>query len=347
MSSQLSLHGTRFLQDAFAPPDFQIPRAQGVPDAFCGDVLIKEHFYSGSFVTGTAVQDTVIVVPPTPGVAYTIDTIWPANVAVPSVQTFAAVPFNDTQTFFPYLAESRNVVKFRYNSLCVELIPLTAPLQSTGSISVIKFPVGYDLNSGKMSGDGGITTLFNKSPYVQPTLSGAYSVSTHRDPSWDFEDVVVEWSAVNPSGTTIMGSVDNGVYNVQYVSSLLPATPPFTGFGDFDAIGIRLSGMAAASSYSIRVWATIEYQVNPGGTLIEYTVKSPDEDKMAMALYKTMAETIPMAVPHAQNASFWKSLMNIISTGLSSLGTLVSGPWGLAASGAGTLASAFGNMMKD
>jgi len=348
--NSISPAGIDFLKDAFAPPDFPSPQSRGVPDAFAGKSLIKDHYFSGTITTGTAVQDTIILVKPTPGEALSFTNTWPAgNPAPPLPSIFIPYEFNDSNATFPNDLESVNLVKYRYLSLCVEVIPLAAPLSTSGAIAITKAVLAYDETVGLMTGGNAITTLFNKAPYVQPTLAGAYSVAIHQDPDWAFKPVYFAWSQRNPIGSELLGSAETssglpGNWSINYTPGV--GVPSFTGIGDHESIFIRLTGCPAATVFSVRVWAAVEYIPNEAGMLIEYAHQSPVEDKLALRAYELMADNIPIAVPHAQNASFWKTLLGIFSGGLSLLGN-IPGPWGLAAKAGSIFSGTLGSLIPD
>lgn len=83
--------------------------------------------------------------------------------------------------------------------------------------------------------------------------------------------------------------------------------------GDMDSIIVVVNTPASATNTAvIKVWACVEYKVNPSSILYDYAGDSPPLDEAAMKAYRDIAKQIPVAVRAEQNAEFWDRVKNII-----------------------------------
>lgn len=328
--------GLAFLQDAFAPPDFQQLEVYGVPDKYVGKTVTKQHLFSGTVTMDSeAGIDTIVLVAPVPGYAYFA--AQGAAGAPAASLTFEGVAFLDAPSDFGNTPDEAafNYSKFRVVALSTEINIISNPLTTSGSISASRIPMELEpqtVHDGThlqylISGNRGIDATLFRADYIKPSHVGAYSVSIHDQPDWEFKPILTELGQIR--------SVDNSDAGFLMTSNGLQG---ITGMGDHDTLVFRLSGQEPSTKFSIQVWMTVEYQIQPNSALAAFAHASPGEDPIAMHHYRTMAASLPPAVPSRENAGFWNMLSGIVSGAGSFLGKVLPGPFGLIASGVGAAA---------
>ena len=58
-----------------------------------------------------------------------------------------------------------------------------------------------------------------------------------------------------------------------------------------------------------------------------------------MKVYRELINSLPIAVPAADNANFWQRVLSIIRT-ISGVGAMIPGPYGMISSGVNTITGA-------
>jgi len=328
--------GMAFLQDAFAPPDFQQLEVYGVPDKFVGKTICKQHMYSGTVTMDSeAGIDTIVIVPPVPGYAYFAAQIPQGEAA--DEATFEGVSFFDAPVDFGTTVGSTsiNYSKFRVVALSCEINIVSNPLTTSGSIAVARTPMSLDPQATSLgtamtylvTGNKGIDATLAQAQYIKPSHIGAYAVAIHDQPDWEFKPIL--------TGLGQIRSVDDSDADFLMTSN---GAQGISGIGDHDTLVFRLSGQEPSTKFAIQVWMTVEYQVQPNSALVAFAHASPGEDPMAMHHYRCMAQAIPPAVPSRENAGFWNMLSGVVSGVGSFLGKVLPGPFGAIASGVGAAA---------
>jgi len=339
----MSKAGRDFLKCAFAAPDFNTDPGQGIPDSFQGKTLVRKDVTTSS-VSATANRDTFYLIAPTPGVSY-----WKTDTAPGALPTAAnfwtpvyapgfATLFGATGSAGS-AARSNEVSMFRYASMCVGLYPTSNLMQFAGSITSWKIPlrmqqstylvslgttpaVSVSQQGWMINGLDG-TALVSPDNYAGTFIEGLYSQSTCNEPDFEFSPVLEGLYTCpllgNPGGNPNQqfGSFDGDVL----------------GLGNMDAIVIRVSSPAAAvNNFILKTWACIEYRVNPNSALYQSAKDSPPLDEVALAAYRKVATSIPVAVPYHQNAHFWERVQKILGAFLQGA-SLAPGPLGAFATG--------------
>jgi len=335
-----SADGQAFLRCAFAPPDFSMESVAGVPDTFTGQTLIKKHRYTSSLQFGAG-TDTYLLLTGTPGVAY-----WEVNTAIGAgflaTTAMNANNYADYSSLFGTLGQEANqVTKFRTISQAVEITPTVNEMTWTGSITAWKAPVTQLLRTGTASFDYSVTGLQSmnantNSQFVGSFKDGIYMLSGNAEPDFEFKNILENQSKM-PVAT---GVPDFGQ---------LVGAPSVPGLSDLEAIIIKISIPAGSPNMTavMRVWACVEYQVNPSSVLIEYTRSSPAYDPIALAKYREVLKQLPIAVTCKDNVSFWEFVKRILSSSsaIAGVASAFPGPYGQAAGGYSTMAAALASLI--
>jgi hypothetical protein len=273
---------------------------------------------------------------------------------VPNTQ-FIGNAYPDAGTMFGDATGAANnttnlVNKYRYISNHIEIIPTINQNHWSGSIQAWKLPVTFSVrNYGGTVTTGGLTyanDLYtitglsatnsnNANQYSAPFNLGIYSGCYSAEPTFDFKEIPERLNQVPAT----MGTGDFG----QLVPDI--AVKAFTGLDNgFECLYIKISGMSDnLNTCLIKTWACVEYQCVPGSMIYEFTSFSPDQDEVAMRLYRGVIKGLPIGVSFTDNANFWQRVLNIIK-GVSSFGSRFPGPPGLISSGVNSVANGLEQM---
>lgn len=334
----LSSDGVAFLKCAFAPPDFQASRIQGVPDSFEGQSLVKKHRLIKA-TTFAAKKDVYYILAPVPGVAYFKAEV-DAGVPIAGTTAFQAESYSDLQSLFGADVNGQQaadiVTKFRFVSNHFELVPTTNAMSWTGTVQAFKIMLTTSIAQGQPAGDNislnglqGCNNT-NANQYTGPFNLGVYTGAYNQASTFEFQSIIE--NTFNLPRVLDVSAGDFG----QLVGS-----PYIPGFDQqFETVCIKVSGVGANTNDTaiVKTWACVEYIINPGSGLYEYTTFSP-RDEQAVAVYRKIIQELPIGVCYLDNASFWKRILEIIRSVSGGLSVLP-GPYGMAASGVHTLTSA-------
>jgi len=322
-----TVDGLAFLKCAFAAPDFESDSAAGVPDEYSGRTLTKKHRYISTFTGGAT--DTFFLLLPTPGVAYWT-AIAPAGTFPGANILWTPVYYSDTAAMFPAGQETLAVEKFRYISNCFELMCTSNATTWSGSLTTWKFPisivadqdVGTAPNTTMTYSVKGLHSVGAVGPnnFITPSNMGVYVVACHDQPSWSFAPII--------SGITAMpaaiGTADYG----QLAGRVM-------GMGDMTGVVVKVS--APNTSFVVKSWACVEYQLNTANNLYDFTRTSPMYDELSLATYRRICLELPIAVNYFNNESFWERILNLIIKG-SRIGSVLPGQYGAISSGVNMVA---------
>lgn len=342
LKERMSSDGVAFLKCAFAPPDFQATRIGGVPDNFEGQSLVKKHRYIQA-TSFAANQDVYYILAPVPGYAYFTASV-AAGSGITNATVFTGVPYSDLQTLFGTDANGKQaadiITKYRFVSNHFELVPTTNAMSWTGTIQAFKIMVASSVAQGAAAGDLlNLTGLqgcnnTNANQYTGPFNLGVYTGAYNQASTFDFQMVVENQPSLPRSLDTANG--DFGQFQ---------GTPYIPGLDNqFETTCIVVSGVGSNTDNTaiIKTWACVEYIINPGSGLYEYTTFSP-RDEVAMQVYRKLIQELPVGVCYLDNANFWKRVLEIIRTISGGL-SLVPGPYGLAAGGVNSIANAISQL---
>lgn len=335
--------GRNFLKCAFAAPDFNTDPGQGIPDSFEGKTLVRKDVTT-SAVSATAGKDTFYLIAPTPGVSY-----WYVEVATGTLpltsDSWKPVYVPGFDSLFGVTgsagAKSRadQLTMFRYASMCVGMYPTSNLMQFAGSVTAWKIPLRmqqatYNVNVATtpvvnisqlgwiVNGLDGVSKV-SPDNYAGTFIEGLYSQSVCNEPDFEFQPIL-EGLYECP----LLGS--SGGNPGQQYSNL---SGDVLGVGLMDSIVIRVASPAAAvNNFILKTWACIEYRVSPNSAFYQSAKDSPPLDELALAAYRKVAMSIPVAVPYHQNAHFWERVRRILEATLSGA-SMVPGPIGELATG--------------
>lgn len=340
---KLSLAGTNFLKCAFASPDFGVDPGQGIPDKYSGKTIgIKDCFTSA--INFPAGQDTFICIAPVPGYAYFMQSV--ATGALPT--NLVGVRFPSYQTNFGTAVASANPVemnisnfqRFRYASLAAGVYPTSNLMQFAGSISVWKGDINLNVTSGSvlipptltpgtqtgaafnmLQGGECVSSLVPRDNYTESFIKGAYSMALDRTGEFDWTNFW--WDTA---------------YNDYFAPNQLSFTQadtasPLPGWGNMETIIIKVSApTGAVDSANLKIWNCLEMQVNTSSNLYQFAGTSPPLDELALETYSRIRNELPVAVPCADNAGFWRRVLGIIR-GVAGFASVIPGPIGLIGQG--------------
>lgn len=336
----LSLAGRRFLACAFAPPDFNLDPGQGIPDSYDGKALMRKHVLTKP-ITFTAAKQTMILIAPVPGMAYFWAETAPGTSF--SATAFTGVAMPGYSTLFPSTTNTNsNVTSFRYASMCAGLYPSGNLTTMAGSIQVYKAKLSLTNSYLQLAF---ATTPAVTVPMTTPTIEGlecldtippnnfacnfadgCFTQSVCNQPDFEFRPITEGYANLP------VGSITTAQANM-YTSLNAPATTSITGLGDMDAICILVNSPAAAVNPAIlKIWACIEYQPNSASALYEFSNTSPARDDLALAAYRGIANSIPVAVRAVENANFWARIKAMLNKVLGAT-SYIPGPIGAASAG--------------
>jgi len=305
----LTLDGRRFLRAVFAPYDFDQSGCRGVPDEYRGPAFVVQ-MRNQSTVNLTAGNKTFIAVLPTPQVAF-----WQAS----GTSATAATQYGPS--VYPDATPlAAACVSWRVIGMEVEVKHFGAFLNASGMITVAKAPVKI-MHSGAKAilGAGntevpsvdGLSQGFSGSssaPHVVfPITQGCYAVATHSG-AWDFTPNM-DWPDNIPPAPGAGGTqaVTDGVL----LTSAIP-TFPFLGLDDhMSSILITVDpGNSATNTAALTIETTMLIEIQPqlNQILAKLVAQAPEHDPAALELYERLAQSMPVAVRAAENASFWERI---------------------------------------
>jgi hypothetical protein len=348
----MSEPGLAFLKCAFALPDFNTDKGKGIPDRFEGKVLPRKDVLTES-ISFQAGKDTFILVAPTPGIAY-----WEAKVdsgKFPDKDTvFNAVPFAGFTNLFgtSSTARANQVSAFRYAAINVGLYPTSNMMQFAGSVTVWKCPIKMStvqfastatpivpLLSHNVVGLSGVQSV-GQDNYAESFIKGMFAQTICNEPDFEFHDILEGIQTLPPANVAA-----DAKFGQEFKLSAGDETVSgLVGWGDMDTIVIRVTTpTGAVNSAILKAWACVEYRPNPNAVSYQFATDSPPYDEVALAQYRNVARSIPVAVGAAQNATMWERVKSIIRSSLS-FASMVPGPIGVAASGLSGLSELFSGM---
>jgi hypothetical protein len=349
MRPGLTEAGVAFLKCAFASPDFSVDPGKGIPDQFHGRTLsIKD--CQTTALSFTANTDTYIVVAPIPGFAY-----FKAEVPIGTDPTvFTGVPFTTYLTNFGDGTDAQNnFSKFRYASIAAGLYPTSNMMQFSGSIQSWRVDLNLSDNMSSIystgtgtSGQGGVvsrriqgltgvTTLAPRDNYSGSFINGAYTFGFDKTQDFEWQDFC---SAT--AYATAYTQPATGAPTIVGKSLQAPVSYRLTGLGNTNTIVYKVSTPPGAVNTSlIRVWNCIELQPDTNSNLFQFSGVSPPHDPLAIEAYSRMKMRFPVAMPAADNARFWETVVRVFKE-VTGVGMLLPGPIGVISGGLNTAASA-------
>lgn len=330
--------GMNFLKCAFAPPDFTSTQVSGVPDSFRGNTLLKKHRLVAS-TTFTSTYDYYFILAPIPGVAY-LAGVTLQGVPVAAATVFNAVNYSDFSALFPSAATASSIVSsFRFISNHFELICTSNQMVWSGAISTFKLPIQVNNRTGGAANVGDLITMTgldginstNANMYNGTFYDGVFTYCFNNAATFNFTNVI-ESTSNFPAG------VDAQDFGQFLGNTFLP------GFDNsFEALVVKVSGISANETATIKTWACVEYKPSPSSSVYEYSTPSPPEDDTTMRMYREIALSIPVAVPFRENANFWQRVLSIIRS-LAGAGAMVPGPVGMISGGVSSIATGISNL---
>lgn len=327
--------GEGFLKAAFGRTDFRDIRCSGVPDKHSGRTIAITHETTFQLTNSPPFATTIypyvyILQIPTPGVAfYWCGTATPISTITTTVNFFPYF-YPSALAMFPVADVSSNVSAFRYIASGLEITNTANLFSVQGGLTFARFPVSAMIDSaqtGSISnslkvtfvGLDGINGVDIRPDFSSNVVDGAMAVAVNTQPDWEFTPVMPLGVA---GGSTVTQFIPARLSNFTfYLNQLLTTSAATNGFylglGNTDALCFALSGLdGSGQSFSVRSWATIEYQVPQTSIYWELTTASPPHDPLALETYEKLASLMPPAVKRAENANFWTRLIAALKTGL-------------------------------
>lgn len=343
-SAKFTPDGIAFLKCAFAPPDFSVNKIGGVPDTYEGNSLVKKH----RLITPTTFannKDYYIWLAPIPGVSYLIAEV-AAGAPVVETTKFTPVYYSDYNSMFGTNTDgtesSKIVTKYRFVSNHIELVPTVNQMQWSGSIQCFKIPCTLQVRQGHVVGAGtneiySITGLeacnsTNSSQYSGPFFNGVYSGCYSQNCDFEFQPII------EGLGPAVPRNVEAN-YDFGQIDGRIPGLD-----NGFECLIVKISGISTNQDAAlIKTWACVEYQVQPGNSLYEFTTASPC-DPVALVAYRKLIYELPIGVSYMDNESFWRRILQIlknVSGGLS----MIPGPYGAVAGGVNMITTGISDLL--
>jgi hypothetical protein len=335
---RLTPQGLNFLKCAFAPPDFSYTGDVGIPDNNPTRRLLQRHRLVSPY-TFTAGRDAYILVAPTPGVAYWVCEVTAGSPIVEG-SVFTPVFYPEATTLFPNATRSASIVNsFRYVNSCFELVPTANQMTWSGNIqswkSVLKMMERPGTSTGAAN-SWAITGLeacngTNADMYIAPYTKGLYTMATKDSTAFEFSPIIEGTTTV--PGTFLAGT-DFGT-----LASFC------CGMGQHDTIFTKISGVTANQTGILKVWACVEYTPLAGTVIYPYSHAGAPQDPLALELYNELAKMLPIGVCYEDNEAFLRRVLNLIRN-ISGPLSILPGPYGLAATGVNSIASAIQQLVE-
>lgn len=335
---QLSPAGVNFLKCAFAPPDFAFTGDMGIPDKSPNRRLLKRHRLVTPF-TFAAGTDYYFLILPTPGVAAWSFNL-PAGTVVPASAGFDAIKYSDFSSLFGAggaAGDEADIVNaFRYVSNAFELVPTANEMTWSGSVQMWKAPIRCVSRSGLTNAQQyaltGVESVngTNADMYVDKFTRGGYTLAAKNTAEFEWSDILENQN--NLPTNVITPGVDFGRLQGGTTGSVC-------GIGNMDAIVVKVSGVDADETCILKFWSCVEYQVNAGTAVYDYSHAGPPCDDLALELYNEIAKTLPVGVSYLDNEAFWQRVLKIIRSASGGL-SLIPGPYGAAFGGVNAIATA-------
>lgn len=320
--------GLSFIKAASCPADFQVGEFVGIPDEFDGHVVTKTDALVAAGPTFTEGADGYILLLPIPGVAYLY-----GEHTTPTHISFTPVFYPNNDTVFPAAYTDKNFNKFRYGAQAMEIIPTVNAMTWTGSVQVFRGPI--DMTTSAFAPGGMYTSitgpenlLWSSLPdVVHPFNHGCYCVARHTEADHPFRPIVSRtlYSELSlpPAGVTMTWGI--------------AGDEAFTGLGNMEAVLYKIPMYSAAGNqYTIRTWASLEYQVATSSLYYQFTHPSPAYDPLAIAMLRRLFNEIQVCVPYYENDGLWNKIWTWLSRATTAL-SFVPGPVGEIAGGASTM----------
>jgi len=328
---RITQSGFNFLKCAFAPPDFSNTGVTGVPDQFRGPTLLKKHRLVSQLALSAA-NDYYILLAPVPGFS-----VFTAAVAtgtpIVAGTVFLGTPYSDfTNLFATPTTVADQVNSFRFISNHIEVISNNNQMTWSGNISVFKMPIKVSFRAA------GVTSLAdqiqitglqsvnstNANMYNGKLYDGAFSYAFSSSSTFNFCEILENLIQIPMAADTS----DFGILGTTGV------TVPIPGFDNgFETVLVKISGMNQAQSVTLKTWACVEYTPLDTSALYEYSNISPQYDAAAMAAYREIALSLPIAVPVVMNAGMWERVLRILRS-ITGIGSALPGSYGAISAGA-------------
>nr|UQE85432.1 putative capsid protein [Mayzas noda-like virus] len=314
----MSQDGLAFLKCAYASLDFEASQAHGVPDQYQGKSLTMDNATNVS-LTPAAGKTSYIVVLPTPGVAYwycAVDgdgvpdktTVWTPKYDKsfnPTTGLFGESTNQEETPPLDPIDRASSVTKFRYIANSLEITSTASPNTTSGSIVLWKGDLAMSLGvqntattsncEYNLNGADFVVSVPRKH-YTGAVADGVYSLAFNNN-------VDFEWSPILSGITRIPSIGDSPDTNSATFGAW---NGDFVGFGSLQALCARISiPEGAISNLVLDVRSCVEYQPNTNSIVDLYCGTSANHDAVAMQAYHTIAKTLPIAIPRAENDGFW------------------------------------------
>lgn len=337
-----------FLKCAFAPPDFAVDPGMGIPDQYTGKTLMmKHHATINSDIPANSRRYYLFM--PVPGVAFYYYDGKSVENSPPSNAVFTPFYFPDAQLIFPASGQA-NATRFRYASTAAGVYAMGNEFNTSGSIRIWKTRASLDefhsrfvvtdkggVDRSLVSGVRYLTGVDMDIPrtesFVTRAIQGGYTMAANNSVDFEFSDVMPKCLNL-PEDVLTDGS---GTSDTNQKYRFIGGIP---GFGNMDVICLTVDNPSttAQTSFMIRTWACVEYQICSRSPLYAFAGMSAPYDPMALAMYREIAVKLPPAVPSAENADMWRRISNMMRSLFGGL-SFVPGPVGLIAGGADAVVS--------
>jgi hypothetical protein len=326
----LTIGGRQFLQSVLAPYDFAQVGCGGLPDEFSGPsfTVVQRQLVN---ITQIAGKDYYLMIAPTPQSMY-----WSNaqndGVALTGDSVFNAHKFADLSVFSESNTSPQVVDNARVIGMTLEIKCVSPKLTAAGSISVARGEVRVETRSrpqaittlggtvgstlsvvGPVSLANGITSAAN---FTGPVAGGCFAVARHVGP-WTFSPGLEASSGGGAVAIPDVGTSGEGISDGQLVYPT-SSGQTFDWFdNNMETLMVRISAGASnntLAAFTFEVMMVVECRPALNTAFAKIAAPSPPEDRLAMEMYERLVQNMPIAVPAAANANWWRNILAIAKT---------------------------------
>jgi hypothetical protein len=338
--------GQAFLKCAFASPDFSVDPGKGIPDNFHGRTLAVKDCYTTA-LGFTPDTDTYLLVAPVPGYAY-----FRAEVPIGNNPlNFVGVPFPTyTTNFGSGTDRENNFSKFRYASMAAGLYPTSNFMSFAGSIQAWRVDLNLAENQReavnsvgppavmdqylqkRIQGLQGVVPMAPRDNYSESFIKGAYTFAFDKSQDFEWNDFVSAENYLQSNNVSDKQLSFDGFHRL-------------TGLGNVNSIVYKISTPLGATNTAIfRMWNCIELQPDTNSGLFQFSGVSPPLDDLALNTYHALKMRFPVAMPCAENAKFWETVLRVLQE-VSRAGAYLPGPAGVMSGGLSTIVNSIAGLV--
>jgi len=365
---RMSGDGYRFVKCSYGMADSSVDAGRGIPDMFDGrTVMIKD--CNTLTVSAPAGKDTYIVKAPVPGYSIFKQSV---AVGAQPTSLVGTVSNTYEQNYGNGSPKQNNYSNFRFASGGIGVYPTMNYMSFNGSISTWKADLHFEDNliTGVTQVDTGeVQTPEYTKETVGGTANVMVSTGELTQAvltSATYDDSIVQRNVAGlqsinplPPRDNYTESIIKGMFTVvtnnksdfewanfcdadSYVATdgdsstcalTSDGTHPLKGLGCLQTSVTKITNNSTEdATLIVKEWSCLEMQPNTNSLTYSFSGKSPKYDPIALEMYNVIKDNLPVAVPCAQNSSFWERVLAIMRN-VGRVGSFLPGPFGAVGTG--------------